>query len=83
MGRLYGLNRDILAGNDIREIAENPRKNEKKTISAISGISQSDIKAISENASISALKAALQAAERSDWALIKQATTEIAPISGL
>ena len=57
MGRLYGLNRDILAGNDIREIAENPRKNEKKEIPAISGISQSDIKAISENASISALKA--------------------------
>ena len=57
MGRLYGLNRDILAGNGIREIAENPRKNEKKEIPAISGISQSDIKAISENSAISALKA--------------------------
>ena len=56
MGRLYGLNRDILAGNGIRGIAGNQRKNEKKTISAISRILQSDIKAISENAPISALR---------------------------
>ena len=64
MGRLYGLNRDIRGGNDIRGIAENPRKNEKKTISAIFRISQSDIKAISENAPISALRQRLMRRDR-------------------
>ena len=65
--------------------AKSPRireKTKKKEIPAISGISQSDIKAISENAPISALKAALQAAERSDWATIRPTITEIARISG-
>ena len=56
MGRLYGLNRDILAGNDICGIAENQRKNEKSEIPAISGISPGAIRAISENALISALR---------------------------
>lgn len=55
MGRLYGLNRYILAGNDLCEIAGNPRKNEKKEIPAISGISPGAIWKISENALISAL----------------------------
>ena len=56
MGRLYGLNRDIRGGNDICEIAENQRKNEKSEIPAISGISPGAIWKISENAPISALQ---------------------------
>ena len=68
--RLYGLNRDILAGNGICEIAENQRKSEKSEIPAISGISPGAIWKISENALISALKAAAAAARRSDSALI-------------